>query len=85
MSRKKKQSDDDFFNKLAPPKFRRPKMNYVTLKSITVQQLQNIFSFEGVQISMEDLDKQFKEGAPKNPDGTVDYFEYGAWLLREES
>lgn len=82
MPRKKKTTDEDFFNSLAPPKFQRPKMTYASLKSITVQQLQNIFSFEHVDIKIEDLHKMFDDGAPKNADGTVNYFEFGAWLLK---
>jgi len=34
-------------------------------------------------VSVESLAEDIAAGAPKNPDGTINLIEYGAWLAKE--
>ncbi len=36
-------------------------------------------------ITVEMLDEDIANGAPKNPDGTINLVHYGAWLVKEVS
>jgi hypothetical protein len=37
----------------------------------------------GQPIEADMLEEDFAEGAPQNPDGTINLVNYGAWLVKE--
>lgn len=55
-------------------------------RSLSVEELVRALKAAGSRtITVESVNTDINSGAPVNEDGTVDIFEYAAWVLREEN
>lgn len=58
-------------------------MSELDLTRLTIEDLWMVLAKSGGHVSREQLEEDFKDGAPRNEDGTVNFLHYGAWLFAQ--
>lgn len=59
-------------------------VDHSSIKNLTVPELVNLLAENGSEnISTAAMKKYLAEGAPANPDGTIDLVAFTAWLLKK--
>lgn len=57
----------------------------VQLLALTIEQLVEVLKRSGSKtVSAEIIRKDIANGAPVNPDGTISFVEYTAWLIKNK-
>lgn len=54
--------------------------NDKSVDALTVVDLVELFKQAGSSVTVEDIEADVEDGAPTNPDGTLNVLEYGAWV-----
>ena len=61
-------------------------MAKIKLTALTIDQIADLLRRSGSTAGVEDkIAKDLADGAPANPDGTINAIEYAAWLLKERA
>ena len=61
-------------------------MAKIVLTALKTEQLVAIMKRTGAAAGVEEkIARDLTDGAPTNPDGTIDAIEYAAWLLKERA
>ena len=57
-------------------------MKKINMKALTIEEFVALLKKAGsTTITIEKINAEIASGAPVNPDGTINLFEYVAWLL----